>query len=162
MPDEKGNCKLMPSDVSINDVNNGFGLKELYSTLGSITSNSVLVLIDACFSGNDREDVAAVDDMHRGIVREVKAEDVTGDVVVLTAASGTETALSFDEKAHGLFSYYLMKKLQDTKGDVTFGQLYDYVKKEVMRRSIVAKGKKQTPSVTCSSKMEENWKNLKL
>ena len=37
VPDEKGNCNLMPSDVRINDVNNGFGLKELYSTLGSIT-----------------------------------------------------------------------------------------------------------------------------
>ncbi|MGM9679549.1 MAG: caspase family protein, partial [Bacteroidaceae bacterium] len=101
-------------------------------------------------------------DMHRGIVREVKEEDVTGDMVVLTAASGTETALSFDEKAHGLFSYYVMKKLQDTKGDVTFGQLYDYVKKEVKRKSIVAMGKKQTPSVTCSSKIEGKWKNLKL
>lgn len=161
VPDEKGNCKLIPADVSINDVNNGFSLKDLYDSLGKITTSSVLVLIDACFSGNDREDIAAVDDLHRGIVREVKTENVTGDVVVLTAASGTETALSYDEKAHGLFSYYLMKKLQDTKGDVTYGELYDYIKKEVMRKSIVAKGKKQTPSVTCSNKIIKNWKNIK-
>lgn len=161
VPDEKGNCKLIPADVSINDVNNGFSLKELYDFLGEITTRSVLVLIDACFSGNDREDVAAVDDLHRGIVREVKAEDVTGDVVVLTAASNTETALSYDEKAHGLFSYYLMKKLQETKGDVTYGELYDYIKKEVMRKSIVVKGKKQTPSVTCSNKIINNWKDIK-
>lgn len=161
VPDEKGNCKLIPADVSINDVNNGFSLKDLYDSLGKITSNSVLVLIDACFSGNDRENVAAVNDIHRGIVREVKTENVTGDVVVLTAASGTETALSYDEKAHGLFSYYLMKKLQETKGDVTYGELYDYIKKEVMRKSIVAKGKKQTPSVTCSDKIMRNWKNIK-
>lgn len=162
VPDEKGNCKLIPADVSINDVNNGFSLKDLYDSLGKITTSSVLVLIDACFSGNDREDVAAVDDIHRGIVREVKTENVTGDVVVLTAASGTETALSYDEKAHGLFSYYLMKKLQETKGNVTYGELYDYIRKEVMRKSIVAKGKKQTPSVTCSSKITNNWKNIKL
>lgn len=161
VPDEKGNCKLIPADVSINDVNNGFSLKDLYDSLGKITTSSVLVLIDACFSGNDREDIAAVDDLHRGIVREVKTENVTGDVVVLTAASGAETALSYDEKAHGLFSYYLMKKLQDTKGDVTYGELYDYIKKEVMRKSIVAKGKKQTPSVTCSNKIIKNWKNIK-
>lgn len=161
VPDEKGNCKLIPSDVSINDVNNGFSLKDLYASLGKITTNNVLVLIDACFSGNDREAVAAIDDIHRGIVREVKKEDVSGDVVVLTAASGTETALSYDEKAHGMFSYYLMKKLQETKGDVTFGDLYDYIKKEVMRRSVVAKGKKQTPSVTCSSKLMSNWKDMK-
>ena len=81
--------------------------------------------------------------------------------MVLTAASGTETALSYDEKAHGLFSYYLMKKLQETKGNVTYGELYDYIKEEVMRKSIVAKGKKQTPSVTCSNKIIKNWKDLK-
>ncbi|MGN0232346.1 MAG: caspase family protein [Muribaculaceae bacterium] len=161
VPDEKGNCKLIPSDVSINDVNNGFSLKDLYASLGEVSSNSVLLLIDACFSGNDREDVAAVDDLHKGIVREVKSETATGNVVVLTAASGTETALCYDEKAHGLFSYYVMKKLQDTKGDVSYGELYDYVKKEVMRKSIVAKGKKQTPSVTFSNALANNWKNIK-
>ena len=161
VPDEKGNCKLIPADVSINDINNGFSLKDLYDSLGKITTSSVLVLIDACFSGNDRGDVAAISDQHRGIVREVKTENVTGDVVVLTAASGTETALSYDDQAHGLFSYYLMKKLQDTKGEVTYGELYEYVKREVMRKSIVVNGKKQTPSATCSGKILKSWKNMK-
>ena len=162
IPDEKGNCKLIPADVSINDVGNGFGLKELYESLGKLTQSNVLVLIDACFSGNDREDIAALDETHRGIVREVKQDVVQGNVVVLTAASGTETALSYDEKGHGLFSYYLMKKIQDTKGDVTYGDLYNYVKKEVMRKSIVSKGKKQTPCVSVSAKMANNWKNIKI
>lgn len=161
VPDEGGNCKLIPSDVSINDVNNGFSLKELYDSLGKLTTKSTLVLIDACFSGNDREDVAAVDENHRGIARKVKDELVTGNVVVLTAASGTETALSYDEKAHGLFSYYLMKKLQETKGNVTYGELYDYARKEVMRKSIVAKGKKQTPSAIFSSQISNTWKQMK-
>lgn len=161
VPDEKGNCKLIPADVSINDVGNGFSLKDLYASLGKMTMSNVLVLIDACFSGNDREDVAALDDVHRGIVRKVNQDPVSGNVVVLTAASGTETALSFDEKGHGLFSYYLMKKLQDTKGNVTYGELYDYIKKEVMRKSIVAKGKKQTPSVSFSGKLANSWKNIK-
>lgn len=161
VPDERGNCKLIPSDVSINDVGNGFSLKDLYASLGSLTTNNVLVLIDACFSGNDREDVAALDEMHRGLAREIRQDAVTGNVVVITAASGNETALSYDEKAHGLFSYYLMKKLQETKGNVTYGELYDYVKKEVMRKSVVAKGKKQTPSASYSSRMSNNWKNIK-
>lgn len=162
VPDEGGNCKLIPADVSINDVNNGFSLKELYASLGQLTKNNVLVLIDACFSGNDRGDIAAIDDAHRGIVRKVKQETVSGNVVALTAASGTETALSYDEKAHGLFSYYVMKKLQETKGNVTYGELYDYVKKQVMRKSIVSKSKKQTPSASVSVNMANNWKNIKL
>lgn len=162
VPDEGGNCKLIPADVSINDVGNGFSLKELYASLGRMTKSNVLVLIDACFSGNDRGDVAAIDDVHRGIIRKVKQETLSGNIVALTAASGTETALSYDEKAHGLFSYFVMKKLQETKGNVTYGELYEYVKKQVMRRSIVSKSKKQTPSASVSLKMESNWKNIKL
>ena len=161
VPDEKGNCKLIPADVSINDVNNGYSLKEIYTSLGKLSLNSALVLIDACFSGNDRQDVAALDETHRGIAPVVKQETVTGNVVVLTAASGTETALAYEEQAHGLFSYFLMKKLQDTKGEVSYGELYDYVKKNVMRKSVVAKGKKQTPCVTVSPKMQNIWKNIK-
>lgn len=118
-------------------------------------------MIDACFSGNDRGDVAALDETHRGIVREVKNEIVTGNVVVLTAASNTETALSYEEQAHGMFSYFLMKKLQETKGDVTFGELYEYVKKSVKRKSTVDKMKTQTPSVSYSSNLEGKWMNLK-
>lgn len=161
VPDEKGNCKLIPADVSINDVNNGYSLKEIYTSLGKLPLNSALVLIDACFSGNDRQNVAALDETHRGITPVVKQEAVTGNVVVLTAASGTETALAYEEQAHGLFSYFVMKKLQDTKGEVSYGELYDYVKKNVMRKSIVAKGKKQTPCVTVSPKMLNTWKNIK-
>lgn len=160
IPDEKGNCKLVPADVSINDVDNAFSLKDLYANLGQLTTNSVVLLVDACFSGNDRDNVAAVDEQHRGIVREVKNESVTGNVVVLTAASGTETALSYDEKAHGLFSYYLCKKLQDTRGNVTLGDLYDYVKREVSRKSTVVFGKPQTPHVSFSGSMGNKWRSL--
>lgn len=108
VPDEKGNCKLIPADVSINDVNNGYSLKEIYTSLGKLPLNSAFVLIDACFSGNDRQNVAALDETHRGIAPVVKQEAVTGNVVVLTAASGTETALAYEEQAHGLFSYFMI------------------------------------------------------
>jgi len=99
VPDEKGNCKLIPADVSINDVGNGYSLKDLYSSLGKLTTSNVLVLIDACFSGNDREDVAALDDVHRGIVRKVNQDQVSGNVVVLTAASGTYPTAMMERKS---------------------------------------------------------------
>lgn len=160
IPDERGNCKLVPSDVSINNPELAFGLKDLYSDLGKLTTSSVLVFVDACFSGNDRENVAAIDESKRGIVKEVKDEKVSGNVVVLTAASGTETALSYDEKAHGMFSYFLCKKLQETGGEVNLGDLYKYVKREVERKSVVSKGKLQTPCISYSSSMSNKWQSL--
>ena len=65
------------------------------------------MLIDACFSGNDKWDVVTLDETHRGIAPVVKQETVTGNVVVLTAASGMETALAYEEQAHGLFHTFL-------------------------------------------------------
>lgn len=161
VPDEKGNCKLVPVDVSINDVENGYSLKELYNLLGKITTKSALVLVDACFSGNDRGDTWAMNEEHRGITRKLKQESIGGNVVVMTAASNTETALAYNEKAHGLFSYFLMKKLQETKGNVTYGELFDYINKEVLRKSTVAMDKTQTPSVSYSGKIASTWKQLK-
>lgn len=160
IPDEQGNCKLVPADVSINAIHNAYSLQEIYRDLGKLNTKQVLVLIDACFSGNDRGDVAATDEEHRGIVRNVKQGDVSGKVVVLTAASGTETALAYEEQAHGLFSYFLMKKLQETKGKVSFGELYDYIKTNVTRKSVVSKGKRQTPSVILPGALTNQWKSL--
>ena len=162
VPDEKGNCYLLPVDGDINKPGtNGYSLKTLYTALGKITTKSALVLIDACFSGNDRNDVSMVDGTERGFVREIKNEAVTGNVVVLTAASNTETALSYNEKGHGMFSYFLMKKLQETKGNVTYGELFDYINQQVRRRSTVAMSKRQTPSAICSDNIRDSWKNIK-
>ena len=162
VPDESGKCYLLPVDGDINKpATNGYSLENLYNTLGKITTQSALVLIDACFSGNDRNYVSMLDGSERGFVREVKNEVATGNVVVLTAASNTETALCYNEKGHGLFSYFLMKKLQESKGNVTYGDLFDYVNKQVVRRSVVDMSKKQTPSVTCSDNILNTWRNMK-
>lgn len=161
VPDENGNCKLMPVDVSINDIDNGYSLKDLYDTLGKLTTSSALMIVDACFSGNDRDAVCALDEEHRGLTRAVSKEAVKGNVVVMSATSDTETALAYNEQAHGLFSYYLMKKLQETKGNVTYGELFDYVQKEVLRKSTVVMEKTQTPTVTYSDNLAGTWKNIK-
>ena len=160
IPDEKGHCCLLPTDVSINDVENGFNLSELYQSLGSLTTKNVLVLIDACFSGNDRNGDIAMNDEHRGVMIEVREEKVPKNVVVMTATSQKETALAYNEKGHGYFTYFLLKKLQETKGKVTFGELYDYIHREVSRKSVVNEQKTQTPSITTASQQAELWKAL--
>ena len=160
IPDEKGHCCLLPTDVSINDVENGFNLSELYQSLGSLTTKNVLFLIDACFSGNDRNGDIAMNDEHRGVMIEVREEKVPKNVVVMTATSQKETALAYNEKGHGYFTYFLLKKLQETKGKVTFGELYDYIHSEVSRKSVVNEQKTQTPSITTASQQAELWKAL--
>ena len=82
-------------------------------------------------------------------------------MVVLSAAQGDETAYPYKEKGHGIFTYYLLKKLQETKGNITFGQLADYVTLQVKKQSVVINGKIQTPTVSPSTSATD-WKEWKL
>ena len=63
---------------------------------------------------------------------------------------------------HGMFTYYLLKKLQETKGDVTLGDLGDYLTREVRRESFDENSKLQTPTVIPSQALAGSWQQMKL
>jgi len=52
--------------------------------------------------------------------------------------------------------------LQETKGDVTLGELDAYITTQVKRQSIVVNNKSQTPVVTASDKLSNEWQEMKL
>ena len=56
----------------------------------------------------------------------------------------------------------ILKKLKDTKGDVTYGELDSYIKEQVSRKSIVVNGKSQSPTVMPSQALTATWKTMKL
>jgi hypothetical protein len=57
---------------------------------------------------------------------------------------------------------YLLKKLQDSKGNVTLGELGDYLTKEVKRQSFDENSKMQTPTVNASAALTGTWREMKL
>ena len=61
-----------------------------------------------------------------------------------------------------MFTYYLLKNLQETKGNATLGELGDFVKTQVERQSVVVNGKLQTPTLIPSATVGDDWKNWKL
>jgi len=81
---------------------------------------------------------------------------------VFSAAQGDETAYPFKEQKHGMFTYYLLKKLQESKGNVSLGELGDYITTQVKQQSVVVNRKSQTPTVVPSSAMSGEWKGWKL
>ncbi len=98
----------------------------------------------------------------RGVALKVKSGVPQGNMVVFSAAQGDETAYPNTEQQHGMFTYYLLKKLQETKGDVTLQDLGNYITTNVRQQSIVKNGKSQTPCVTPSSSIGSEWQNWKL
>ena len=161
IPNETDNSSyLLPIDGIGNDPQSAYSLKEFYDNLGKMTAQSVTVFIDACFSGTKRDNGMLV--AARGVAIKVKPSAPKGKMIVFSAAQGDETAYPYQDMQHGLFTYYLLKKLQETKGDVTLGELGDYLKSEVKRQSFLKNNKVQTPMISVATSLQNQWKSIKL
>ena len=161
IPDEKDKTAyLLPVDGFGRDVKTALPLNEFYSTLAKLSAKSVTVFLDACFSGAKREGNMLV--AARGVAIKVKQTAPEGNLVVFSAAQGDETAHPFTDQQHGMFTYYLLKKLKESKAELTMGELTDYVRQQVMQQSMKRNGKMQTPTVVSSSALSNTWKEMKL
>ena len=151
---------LLPTDADGTQTEGCYSLNKLYSELGSTKAKEIVVFLDACFSGSKREEGMLAS--ARGVALKAKQEDPRGNMVVFSAASGDETAFPYSAKGHGLFTYYLLKKLQETKGETTLGELGDYISENVKQQSVVINRKAQTPTATPAASLESTWKDMKL
>ena len=151
---------LLPVDGYTGNTSSAYSLSEFYRTLGSLPARSVTVFLDACFSGTKRDGQMLAS--ARGVAIKAKTSNPQGNMIVFSAAQGDETAYPYQDQHHGMFTYYILKKLKDSKGNTTLGSLSDYVSQEVKRQSIVLNGKMQTPNVTASENMGQTWRNMTL
>lgn len=161
IPDENTNeAYLIPVDGKGANIVTCYSLNKLYTTLSATKAANITYFLDACFTGANREGSMLV--AARGVAREAKKEVLSGNTVVFAAASQDETAMAYTEKTHGMFTYFLLKKLQDTKGDVTYGELAEYIKKNVQKESLLVNDKAQSPNIATSVAVTESWSNMTL
>lgn len=151
---------LMPIDVDGRQTDACIPVSRLYDDLGSLNAKSVTVFMDACFSGAQRGD--GMLDNVRGVAIKTKNVVPKGNVIVFSAASGDQTAFPYREKGHGMFTYFLLKKLNETKGNVALGELSEYITNKVKQMSINENHKIQTPTVVVSPDVKDRWEGLKL
>ena len=161
IPDESSrNAYLLPVDGYANDPESGYSLDKLYADLGLASAESVTYFIDACFSGANRNGVMMAES--RGAAVKSKSGQLRGNAVVFSAAQGDETAYIYQDKSHGMFTYFLLKKLQESKGEVNYGDLADFINDKVTKMSMVENSKMQTPVANASSSLADTWRKRKL
>ena len=161
IPDEKDNSAyLLPIDGIGNDPMTAYPLNELYQQLGNMEAENITVFLDACFSGAKRE--GGMLTATRGVAIKTKNVAPVGNLIVLSAAQGDETAHQLKDRHHGLFTYYLLKKLKESEGNVDMKTLSDYIIQQVERQSVIINNKKQTPTVIPSKSLVNSWQNIKL
>lgn len=161
IPDESSkDAYLLPVDGTGSNTSTAIKLSSVYSRLNEYETESTVVFLDACFSGAQRNGQMLAS--ARGVAIKPKTEKPKGSMIVFSAASGDETAYPYKEKSHGLFSYYLLKKLQESRGETSLGELAEYLQEQVSRQAIIQNSKSQTPTVIPSADVSDVWKTLKL
>ena len=76
------------------------------------------------------------------------------------SSSGDPTEVSvFSIDGSSNPTYFLLKKLQETGGNVTYGELANYLEDNVELESVVTNDKRQTPQVLVSPEIGEYWKD---
>lgn len=161
IPDNKTkDAFLLPVDADGTDTDICISLGDLYNKIDNSNINHCVVFIDACFSGAQRggEMIVAA----RGVRLKPKEVVPAGKTIVFSATSDDEAAYSHKEEAHGLFTYYLLSKLQETKGKVNLGELADFIREKVALESRRINNNAQTPRVCVSPSLQDSWKTLKL
>ena len=168
---------LMPVDISGYTVDQAISLTNLLSDFKSYNYDRLTMVLDACFSGISRspEPLIKVKGVgNRSIKDKVKENsksqsksfdfdyiikrmsgnettysnpNVGDNMILISSSSGEETSLTDNENKHGLFTYYFLKFLKESNGDITLESLFERVRKKVGVESIMKFNKPQTPEL---------------
>jgi uncharacterized caspase-like protein len=135
-------------------------LKELQDRMKNIRALQTIFIIDACRNDpsaggrGDKDNVMTV-----GFARDLQlvakstGNEIAGTALFMACSAG-ERAWEWDEKGHGVFTYYLLEGLKgrakDNTGRVTMPDLAEYVQKSVVRwseQNLDATQKRQKPDL---------------
>ena len=146
-----GDAYLVPYDGDPSFIDEtGYSLKRLYESLGKLQAKEIIVALDSCFSGAGGRSVLAKG--ARPLVMTMEKSVVPSNVAVLSAASGEQISSTYEEKGHGLFTYFMLKGIKsegDTNGDgkVEIGELFEYIKPQVERIARKVYNNEQLPQL---------------
>ncbi len=149
---------LIPADINGRNLNGAVSLNKLYNDMAKYDAKRITVFIDACFSGGARNNplLAA-----RGVKIVPKSSVLKGPLVVYTASSSDQSSMPHKEKKHGMFTYFLLKKLKETAGNITYKELADYLKESVGIESLMINDKEQVPFIGVGPAIKNEWKYWK-
>lgn len=108
-------------------------------------------MLDSCFSGAGGRSVIAkgMRPMVLSVENPVLAK---GKIVVLAASSGAQVSSTYDQKSHGLLTYFFLKGLRgeadrNQDGRIDLGEVFDYLKPQVERTARREFHNEQTPQL---------------
>jgi len=131
-------------------------LDTLCAWFNRVANNGITFIIDAGFNGTQRSGEPLFN-VKRSDAR-LKGLRIRNDIVILAAADVNKTAYSYDEQRHGFLTYFILKELKRTKGNLSYGDLYNQILQNLGYESSL-QGKLQEPIIISGGKTKDNWQN---
>lgn len=156
-----GDAYLVPYDGDPSFIEQtGYSLKRVYENLAKLPAKNIIVTLDACFSGAGGKSVSAKGS--RALVRIEKTS--ARNIAILTASQDNQISSSYEDKGHGVFTYFLLKGIKELLGEdknskLELNELYNYIKPQVERTSRRLYNNEQTPQLMAA---DEQLKKLGL
>lgn len=152
-----GDAYLVPYDGDPSFIDQtGYSLKRMYDALGKLPAKEIVVALDSCFSGAGGRSVIAKG--ARPLVMNLQDNMVLPkNMTVLSASSGEQISSTYDEKGHGLFTYFLLKGIKNEDvvkqdGTIAISDLFSYLKPQVERIARKQYNNEQTPQLIGAKK----------
>ena len=152
-----GDAYLVPYDGDPSFIEQtGYSLKKLYESLNKLQAKEIIVALDSCFSGAGGKSVIAKG--ARPLVMNLEQDiKLSKNMIVMSASSGDQISSTYEEKGHGLFTYFLLKGIKD--GITEIGELFDYLKPHVGRTARKVYNNEQTPQLIAPEKKKVFLRN---
>ena len=134
----------------------GYSLKRMYEALSKLQAKEIIVALDSCFSGAGGRSVLAKG--ARPLVMNLQSNiALSRNITVLSASSGEQISSTYDEKGHGLFTYFLLKGIKNedvikADGSIKMDDLFGYIKPQVERIARKQFNNEQTPQLIGAKK----------
>jgi hypothetical protein len=117
-----------PAKVSLN----GYALDLFYENLSKMEARTLTVVMDACFSGSTNSGSTLVQSASPALIRIDTSIAAKKNAAVLTSSAGDQVSSWYDEKRHGLFTYFFLKAMggdadKNKDNRLTFQEIQDYV-----------------------------------
>lgn len=156
--DIKLGCELPLTNREANRIlEQSLSLDTLCGWFNRVPNKGITILLDASFNGYQRDGKPFVETKKES--EKMKAMRIRNDIVVFSAAQFNKPAYLFDEQHHGFFTYYLLKELRHTKGNIDYETMFNNISKGISYESAL-QNKLQEPALIAGGKLKDSWGSI--
>ena len=124
------------------------------SWFNRVKFKNLTLILDAGFDGTQRNGHTLFTIKKKA--KKMKGMRIRNDIVMFAAADWNKAAYSFDQQHHGFLTYFMLKEIKRTRGDIDYGTLFENIDRQLNYESSL-QGKLQQPKMILGNKAKEGW-----